>query len=60
MNRLKRLRKKKRLTQQGLAEEFGVTYRTIQNWESEVNQLSIGKAKKLAEYFGVSVGYLLG
>lgn len=60
MNRLKRLRKDKGLTQQGLAEELGVTYRTIQNWESEVNQISIGKAKKLAEYFGVSVGYLLG
>lgn len=60
MNRLKQLRKQKKLTQQGLAEELGVTYRTIQNWESELNQISIGKAKKLAEYFGVSVGYLLG
>ena len=60
MNNLKLLRKKKGLTQQGLAKKLGVTYRTIQNWESELNQISIGKAKQLAEYFGVSVGYLLG
>lgn len=60
MNNLKQLRKKKGLTQQGLAEKLGVTYRTIQNWESGLNQISIGKAKQLAEYFGVSVDYLLG
>lgn len=60
MNRLKQLRQQKKLTQQGLAEELGVAYRTIQNWENGVNQISIGKAKKLAEYFDVSVGYLLG
>lgn len=60
MNRLKQLRKQKKLTQQELADSIGMTRRGYQNWENEVNQLSIGKAKKLAEYFGVSVGYLLG
>lgn len=60
MIRLKQLRKQKKLTQQELADSIGMTRRGYQNWENEVNQLSIGKAKKLAEYFGVSVGYLLG
>lgn len=33
---------------------------TVLRWEHGTNQISIGKAKQLAEYFGVSVGYLLG
>ena len=60
MNRLKQLRKQKGLTQQEMANFIGMTRRGYQNWECGVNQISIGKAKKLAEYFGVSVGYLLG
>lgn len=60
MNRLKQLRKQKKLTQQELADIVGVTKRTYIYWEQGERQISIGKAKKLAEYFGVSVGYLLG
>ena len=60
MNRLKLLRKKKRLTQQELADIVGVTKRTYIYWEQGEREISIGKAKRLAEYFGVSVGYLLG
>ena len=60
MNRIKQLRKDKGLSQQALAEQIGLHYRTLQNWENGHGDISIGKAKKLAEYFGVSVGYLLG
>ncbi|WP_333781040.1 helix-turn-helix domain-containing protein [Streptococcus thermophilus] len=60
MNRLKQLRKEKGLSQQDLAQQIGVHYRTLQNWEHGTSQISIREAKKLAEYFGVSIGYLLG
>lgn len=60
MNNLKLLRKQKKLTQQELAEVVNIPKRTIQRLENSESQISIGKAEKLAEYFGVSVGYLLG
>lgn len=60
MNRLKELRKEKKLTQKELAKIIGVHYRTLQNWEDGTSNIKPEKAKKLADYFGVSVGYLLG
>ncbi|MGU7914400.1 helix-turn-helix transcriptional regulator [Streptococcus suis] len=60
MNRLKILRKEKGLSQQALAKEIGVSYRTLQNWENGVNTIKPDKAQKLADHFGVPVGYLLG
>lgn len=60
MNRLKQLRKEKGLTQQEVADEIGVTKRTYIYWENEGSQIKTKKASQLADYFGVSVGYLLG
>ena len=60
MNRLKQLRKEKGLTQQKLSEVIAVSYRTIQNWENGESQIKTNKASQLADYLGVSVGYLLG
>lgn len=60
MNRLKELRKEKGLTQQGLADEIGITKRTYIYWEQGERQIKPDKAEKLADCFGVSVGYLLG
>ncbi|MFH0357936.1 helix-turn-helix transcriptional regulator [Streptococcus sp. A27] len=60
MNRLKILRKEKGLSQQALAKEIGVSYRTLQNWENGVNTIKPDKAQALADHFGVPVGYLLG
>lgn len=60
MNRLKQLRKKKRLTLMNLSKELGMPDSTLSQYENGKRQISIGKVKKLAEYFGVSVGYLLG
>ena len=60
MNRLKELRKQKGLTQQGLADEISVSKITVLRWENEERQIKPEKAQKLADYFGVSVGYLLG
>lgn len=60
MNRLKELRQEKKLSQKELAENIGVHYRTLQNWENGESQIKSNNAKQLADYFGVSVGYLLG
>lgn len=60
MNRLKQLRKEKRLTLMNLSKELGLPGHTLSQYENGRRQISIGKAKKLAEYFDVSVGYLLG
>ncbi|KXT73152.1 phage associated protein [Streptococcus sp. DD10] len=59
-NRLKELRQEKKLTQQELADEMGVAKLTILRWEKGDRQIKPEKAQQLAEYFGVSVGDLLG
>lgn len=60
MNRLKELRKEKNLTQQELADYMQVTRRGYQKWENGESQIKPDKAEKLTDFFGVSVGYLLG
>ena len=60
MNRLKELRKEKGLSQKALANELGVHYRTLQNWENGESNIKPEKAKLLADYFSVPVSYLLG
>lgn len=60
MNRLKELRQEKKLSQKEIALELQVPPRTYQRWENGESQIKPDKAQQLAEYFGVSVGYLLG
>ena len=60
MNRLKQLRKEKGLTQQELSEAIAAPARSIQRWENGESQIKTNIADELADYFGVSVGYLLG
>ena len=60
MIRLKELRKAKKLTQEELAKEIGVSKITILRWENGERQIKPDKVQLLADYFGVSVGYLLG
>ena len=60
MNRLRELQRAEKLTQQELADIAEVSKRTIQNWEDGTSDIKPKKAEKLADYFGVSVGYLLG
>ncbi|VIZ76499.1 transcriptional regulator [Streptococcus pneumoniae] len=60
MSRLKELRQEKKMTQQELAKEIGVSKLTILNWEKGEHQIKSDKAKQLADFFGVSIGYLLG
>ena len=60
MNRLKELRKEKKDTQAELANLMGVNVKTISRWEKGEFEIKPAQAKMLADYFGVSVGYLLG
>ena len=59
MNRLKQLRKQKKLTQEELANMVGVTKRTIIHWE-KYGFSSADKLQKLADHFDVPIPYLLG
>ena len=60
MNRIKELRKEKKATQQEVADAMGITRRGFQKWENGESNIKANNAQQLAEYFGVSVGYLLG
>lgn len=60
MNRIKQLRKEKKLSTVDVAEHMGVQKLNVLKWEHGTSQISIREAKKLADFFGVSVGYLLG
>lgn len=60
MNRLKELRKEKKLTQKELADVLKTNEKTISRWENNESTIKSNKAQALADYFGVSVGYLLG
>ncbi|ARU13797.1 DNA binding protein [Streptococcus phage P7571] len=60
MNRLYLLRESRKITRVELAEKIGVTKLTILNWEHGTHEIKGSNAKKLAEYFNVSVPYLLG
>ncbi|ORO96651.1 helix-turn-helix transcriptional regulator [Streptococcus mitis] len=59
-NRLKKLRKEKGLTQADLAKVLNTNQSQYGKYENGKTNLSIENAKILAEYFGVSIPYLLG
>ena len=60
MNRLKELRKDKNKSQKEIAELLEVNEKTISRWEKGERPIKTDKAQQLADYFGVSVGFLLG
>ena len=60
MNRIKELRRQRKLSQKALADIVGVSVRTIQKWENGETAIKAVKTKSLADYFEVDQGYLLG
>ena len=60
MNRLKELRKEKKLSQKEIAKEMSISEKTLSRWENEESQIKPEKAQQLADYFGVSVGICWG
>ncbi len=60
MLRVKELREAKGLQQKELAIDLGVSQPTISDWESGRKIPSANSTQKLADYFEVSIDYLLG
>jgi len=58
--RLKYLRQINNLTQDQLAQNIGLTASAIAHWEVGKREISYSKLEKFAEYFNVSISYLLG
>lgn len=59
-DRLKELREEKGLSQRQLAKEIDIFQSNISRWESGSKDLAMENIIQLAEYFDVSVEYLLG
>ena len=60
MNRLKELRKKKGISQKEFSKKHNIPLRTLQSWENGESQFKADRGQQLAEYFDVSLNYLLG
>ena len=58
-DRLKELRKERNLTQEDIGNLCDVAKNTVSSWEKNINQPSFEIVKKLAQYFGVTIDYLL-
>ena len=58
--RLKKLRMEKDLTQAALARELNVTQQAVAKWEAGKSLPDHAMLLRLAQYYGVSVDYLLG
>lgn len=58
--KLKALRSEKKVTQKQLAELLGVGRPTIAGYETKGKQPDFDKVIEIAEYFNVSIDYLLG
>jgi len=59
-HRLRKLRKENNLTQKDLAEQINVDRATIAGYETKGKEPAYDKLEKLANYFNVSIDYLLG
>lgn len=57
---IRKIRKEKNITQKQLAEKFNLHQTAISEWESGRTYPRIEIAIQLANYFGVTIDYLLG
>ncbi len=60
MDRLRELRKERNVTQQELADDMLVTTRTLGRYESGEREPRLPMVLDLADYFKVSIDYLVG
>lgn len=60
MNRLRELRKSRRMTQNDIAKLVGIGQSGYSFWENGRSKIDDASLKKLAEFYGVTVDYLLG
>ncbi len=58
--RLKDMREDRDLSQNDIAKLLGTTRQQVSKWETGVQMMGVDKYAKLAEFYNVSVDYLLG
>ena len=58
--RLRELRKGNNISQKKLSNYLNFGYTAIANYDSGINQPSLDTVKKIAQYFNVTVDYLIG
>lgn len=58
--RIADLRRQRKITQQELADQVGVSYQTVSRWETGAGEPELSLLAVLAEYFQVSADQLLG
>ena len=59
-SRLRALRKERGLTLQQLAKHFGMSHTTLSKYDTGSRKPDMEMLKKLSDFFGVSVDYLIG
>lgn len=59
MNRIKELREEKKLTQQELADKLDTTKKNVYRWENEITEISSSSLIRLADFFEVTIDYLI-
>lgn len=57
--RLKELRQKRRISQLKLAMDLGMNQNSISRYETEAREADYATLIRFADYFGVSIDYLL-
>lgn len=57
---LKKLREREKISQYKLAADIGVAQSTVGMWENGKNKPDVDTLQKIADYFDVTVDYLLG
>ena len=60
LNRIKELREKANLRQIDVAQKTGIDQKTLSNYETEKTNPDCYALIKLADFFGVSIDYLVG
>ena len=60
MNRLKELRQEQKLSQKEIAQILKVGQTTYSGWETGKFEIDFKNLKKLAEFYNVSIDYILG
>ena len=58
-DRIQYLRKARGISQEGLADEIGVSRQAVSKWESEQSMPDLDKIVSLSDYFEVTTDYLL-
>lgn len=58
--KISKLRKGKNMTQMELADQMGISFQAVSNWERGNSMPDISKLPELAQFFGVTIDELLG